>query len=70
MSISMVVQTFSPIRCFPHNKWPRKVRRKKKKEQNKKSRQAHRRSRRGTDAPNIERSTNIDFSERCTYIFS
>ncbi len=31
MSISMVVQNFSPIRCFLHNKGPPKVRREKKK---------------------------------------
>ena len=31
MSISMVLKTFSPIRCFLHYKWPPAVRRKKKK---------------------------------------
>ncbi len=36
MSISMVVQNFSPIRCFLHNKRPPKVRRKKKTNKKKK----------------------------------
>ncbi len=46
MSISMVVQNFSPIRCFLHNKLAQNMPAEEKKTTKKKSRQTHRGSRR------------------------
>ncbi len=46
----MVLQNFSPIRCFVHNKWPPNMpaeeKKQKKEQKKKKSRQTHRGSRR------------------------